>query len=434
MNPCSKKASFEDKDNYFVNFYFELHDIYRTLNVFNSYKKDLILNIHNEIKVNYGRDFANVFYDVTNYYFEIPNEDDFRKEGYSKENRPSSIINLGLLMDNSGIPVSYELFEGNVHDSSTLMPSLHSLKDDFNLGRVIVVADKAMNSGENIAYNILNNDGYIFSQTVRGASSEVKEFVLDNNGYVHISEGFKIKSRIVPTEIYVTNMNGKRKKVLIDQKQVAFYSKKYDEKAKYDRQRAINKACKLLKRGTLSPPNSAYKYIKSDFVDMESCEIFKVKDFSFIDEQRIKEEERFDGYYLIISSELEMDDYKIVEAYRGLWKIEESFKITKSILKSRPVFLSTKERIEAHFLICFVSLVILRLLEKELEDVEISIGKVIDEMRNITGTYVDQNYYMFDYFNDNVKKLGEIIGVDFSKRFMTTSEINDIISNVKKDK
>ncbi len=433
LDPCSKKKSFEKMDNLFLNFDFEISDVYRALDYFKFYKDDLLLNTHEMVRSIYGRDMKNVYYDVTNYYFEINEPDELRKKGVSKEHRPNPIVQMGLLMDNSGLPITYKLFEGNTNDCETLMPVLEDLKDDYGLKRVIVVADKGMNTGENIAYNILHKNGYIYSQTVRGANADLKQFVLDQSGYTITKDGFKIKSRIVTTHIWVTNVDNKKVKVDIDQKQVVFYSPDYAKKAQYDRQKAIEKAKKIIQVNKTAklPLKGSFKYIESISLDKETGELKNLKNYHSIDEDKIKEEMKFDGYYAIVTSELKMTDDEIVDAYRDLWKIEESFKITKSELKTRPVHVSTKDHIEAHFLTCFISLLILRLLEMSTEG-KYSTRTLINEMKNITGTYVAENYYMLDYFNKVVKDLGDIISIDFSKRFMTLGEIKKILASTKK--
>lgn len=436
LNPSSKKSSFESKDDYFFDFDFSLQDVYRALTKFYPYKKDLILWINDLVKVNYGRDFSNVYYDVTNYYFEIPLEDDLRKRGFSKENKNNPIVQMGLLMDKNGIPISYDLFKGNTNDSVTLLPSLHSMKESFNIKRLVVVADKAMNSGENIGYNILEGNGYIFSQTIRGASKDLKDYVLDDSDYLKVSDDFKIKSRIIPTHIWVTDINGKKKKVPIDQKQVVYYSSKYAKRAKHEREKVIDKALRMIAKGKSIASSSALSYIKEEFIDKETGEILDVETKNILNTKKIEEAAKYDGYYAIVTSELDMDDKEIIEAYRGLWKIEESFKITKSQLETRPVYLSREDRIESHFLTCFVSLVILRLLEHEMrkENIDASLEKVIEELKKITGTYLAENYYLFDHSNELVRNLGDIVGVDFSQRFLSKSSINSYISKVKKVK
>ena len=243
MEPCSKKKSTELLEKYFMDSDFSIDDVYRSLDYFAKYKKDLILHIHEYIRCEYGRNLDNVFYDVTNYYFES-DEDNFRIKGVSKEHRPNPIVQMGLLMDDEGIPISFKLFEGNTNDCNTLMPVLDELKKDFNLGRVIVVADKGMNTGENIAYNVIHKNGYIYSKSVRGSSKEVKDYVLNANDYKDMGDEYKFKSRVVNTNIWITNAKGKKVQVEIEQKQVVFYSEKYARKARKDRQKVLNKANK----------------------------------------------------------------------------------------------------------------------------------------------------------------------------------------------
>ena len=432
LNPCSKKYSFNTMGNYFWDFNFGINDVYRALDYFNFYKDDLLLHIHEMVRMIYGRDITNVYYDVTNYYFEIKEPDDFRKKGVSKEHRPNPIVQMGLLMDNSGLPISYKLFEGNTNDSTTLMPTLNDLKTDYNLNRVIVVADKGMNTGENIAYNIIHKNGYIYSQTVRGANADLKNYVLSDEDYKELSDGFKIKSRIVPRDIWIEDDRGKKVQVQIEQKQVVFYSPDYAKRARYEREKAIEKAKKLIK-GTKNgkiPAKGASKYITSTPLDKKTGELLSLSEHHCVDEDKIADEEKFDGFYAIVTSELDMADGEILEAYRNLWRIEESFKITKSELKTRPVYLSKKEHIEAHFLTCFVSLLLLRLLQMN-TDRKYSTKVLVDEMRNISGTYVDKNFYMFDHFNEIVEDFCKITNINFSKRFKTLAEIKKIVVNTK---
>ena len=433
LNPCSKKRAFETKDDLFMDLDIGINDIYRSLDHFSRYKDALILHLHEMIRMQYGRDTNKVYYDVTNYYFEIKEPDDFRKKGISKEYRKEPIVQMGLLMDNNGLPITYRLFEGNINDCETLMPVLDDLKDDYGLGKVIVVADKGMNTGENIAYNILKKNGYIYSQTVRGGSDEFKKYVLDQSGYIMHDDGFKIKSRVVSVKINVTNTESKTKKVDIIQKQVVFYSPDFAKRAGHEREKAIEKAKKLMsktKNGKL-PESGAAKYIKTQPIDKKTGEIFELSETHWIDSDKIAEECKYDGYYAIVTSELNMPNEEILDAYRSLWKIEESFKITKTELKTRPINVSTRDHIEAHFLTCFIALLLIRLLQLSTDN-KYSTKVLVNELNNITGTYLDKNYYMFDYYSDIVKEFEVITGNDFSKRFITLRDIKKIIANVKR--
>ena len=432
LNPCSKKRVFETKDNLFMNLDIGVNDVFRSLDYFNKYKDDLLLHIHEMVRMHYGRDTKKVYYDVTNYYFEIKEPDDFRKKGVSKEHRKSPIVQMGLLMDNNGLPITYKLFEGNTNDCETLMPVLDDLKDDYGLSKIIVVADKGMNTGENIAYNIIKKNGYIYSQTIRGGSDEFKKYVLDQDGYSIDSNDFKIKSRVISVKINVTNTEGKIKKVDVIQKQVVFYSPDFAKRAGHERDKAIEKAKKLMaktKNGKLSE-NGASKYIKSQPLDKKTGELYELSEAHWLDSSKINEEQKYDGYYAIVTSELNMPNEEILDTYRSLWRIEESFKITKTELKTRPVHVSTKEHIEAHFLTCFIALLLIRLLQLSTDN-KYSTRVLVDEMNKITGTYLDKNYYMLDYYSDIVKEFELLTGNDFSKRFMKLGEMKNIISHVK---
>lgn len=433
LNPCSKKEAFETKDDLFMDVNIGINDIYRSLDHFSRYKDALLLHLHEMVRMQYGRDTNKVYYDVTNYYFEIKEPDDFRKKGISKEYRKNPIVQMGLLMDNKGLPITYRLFEGNTNDCETLMPVLDDLKDDYGLGKVIVVADKGMNTGENIAYNILNKNGYIYSQTIRGGTDEFKKYVLEQSEYTIHDDGFKIKSRVVSVKINVTNTEGKIKKVDIIQKQVVFYSPDFAKRAGHEREKAIEKARKLMgksKNGKL-PENGAAKYIKSQPLDKKTGEIFELSEVHWIDSDKIDEESKYDGYYAIVTSELNMPNEEILDAYRSLWKIEESFKITKTELKTRPVHVSTQDHIEAHFLTCFIALLLIRLLQLSTNN-KYSTRILVNEMNNISGTYLDKNYYMLDYYSNIVKEFETITDSNFSKRFMKLGEIKKIIADVKK--
>jgi transposase len=434
LEPGSKKKSFERKDAYFERFDFSLMDVYRSLTLLHKYKDALLVHLHEQVSMKYGRDMSNVFYDVTNYYFEIDEPDNLRKKGVSKEHRPNPIVQMGLLMDRGGIPVTYRLFSGNTNDCNTLLPILAELKESYNIDRMIVVADKGINTGENIAYSLIKGDGYIYSQSIRGAKKSFKNYVLNEKGYVEQENGFKIKSRVYPREIWVTNVEGERVKVPIDEKQVVFYSPDYAKKAKAERAFVIEKAKMLINNPGMYNQATSYgaaKYVKDLVFDKKTGEILTTGHHPMLDLEKILEEEKYDGYYAIVTSELNMPDYDVIDTYRGLWRIEESFRVTKSDLETRPVYVSREDHIQAHFLTCFTALLILRLLEVRTKRTY-SPSTIINELRQVTGTYLTENYYMFDHFNPRVKVIGESVGIDFSKRFMSLGEVKKIIAGTKK--
>ncbi|MBT2218667.1 IS1634 family transposase [Virgibacillus dakarensis] len=435
LYPGSKKKTYENKDTFFENTNFSLDDVYRCLPFFNKHKDALQLWIHERIKEQYDRNTSLVYYDVTNYYFEIDDPDDLRKKGVSKEHRPDPIVQMGLFIDTNGIPITYGLHPGNMLDKQTLIPMLGNIQRHFSLGRTIVVADKGMTTGDNIWYTLSAKNGYVLSYSVRGANKKFKDYVLDQNNYRTIGKGFKIKSRLYPREITVTSRNGKKLKKRVDEKQVIFYSEKYAQKAKADRAPALKKAKDLIdspSRFNKATSVGAAKYVKNLTFDKKTGEILKdAKEALLLDEEKLRKEEAFDGYYAIITSEFEESDERIIEIYRGLWKIEESFRVTKSDLESRPVYLSRPEHIEAHFLTCFVSLVIARVLEHRLKGKH-SITAIIESLKKASCSHIQENYYLFDHYDEILAAIGKELNLDFGKKYMSLGEIKKILGEVKK--
>jgi transposase len=434
ISPSSKMAAFENKDLFFENTDFTLVDIYRCLSFVNTLRHGLQLYLHQKIKERYGRTTELVYYDVTNYYFEIDRPDSMRKKGVSKEHRPDPIVQMGLFMDTNGIPISYSLYPGNTHDSETLIPLLGRMKREYNLGRVIVVADKGINTARNIVFSLIRGDGYIYSQRVRGGHKELKDYVLDSGGYRQLGSGFKIKSRLYPREIEVNGIDGKKRKERIPEKQVVFYSEDYDRKAKAEREGALLKARDLVGNPAKYNKATSYgaaKYVKNLVFDEKTGEILTAKQVPVFDYEKLREEEKFDGYYAIVTSESEKTDEEIIGIYRGLWKIEESFKVTKSDLETRPVYLSREDRIQAHFLICFIALTLVRILERKLGN-KFAATRIIDSLKRVSCSYLEENWYLFDYADEVTAEISEAMGIPLDKKYLRLGEIKKILGDTKK--
>lgn len=436
LAPASKKSSFDHREMFFEKTNYSLDDVYRCLSFLNKHKETIQVWMNDKIKENYGRDTSLIYYDVTNYYFETDEQNDFLRKGVSKEHRPNPIVQMGLFMDNNAIPITYELFAGNTNDCLTYRPNFGRIKKQFNLGRVISVADKGMTTGDNIWYTINTpaHDGYVFSMSIRGAEKSMREYVLDDDGYVWLGKEYKRKSRKYPRTIQVTSTSGKKIKKQVDEKQVVFWSEKYAKRAKAEREATLAKARDLAANPgsyTRATSYGAAKYVKKVDYDKDTGEILTASSILDIDEDLIREEEALDGYYMLLTSEMDTPDDKIIDMYRGLWRIEESFKITKSELEARPVYVWTREHIEAHFLTCFVALTISRILEMKLEH-KYSTGKIIDSLSRAECSLIQQNYYVFDYYDEVLKDIGNVTNIDFSKRIRTLGEIKQVIADSKK--
>lgn len=292
-----------------------------------------------------------------------------------------------------------------------------------------------MTTGDNIWYILSAKNGYVLSYSIRGADQSFQDYVLDEKGYVNKGDDFKIKSRLYPREIKVTATNGKKIKKTVHEKQIVFYSPKYAEKAKQDREAAILKAKDLIKspaRYNKSTTYGAAKYVKNLTFDAQTGEVLEsAKQLLRFDEEKLKEEEKLDGYYAIVTSEYKESDEKIIDTYRGLWKIEESFKITKSDFESRPVYLSLKEHIDAHFLTCFISLVIVRILEHRLNR-KYPTTVMLESLRKSSCSLNQENYYLFNFYNQVLKNIGADLNIDFSKKNMSLWDIKKILGETKK--
>ena len=438
--PDSKKSTYENKDILFENTDFSLKDVYRFLGYIEPKKDELQKYIYDHIQEQYDEKKKNtecVYYDVTNYYFEIDENDEVRKKGVSKEHRPDPIVQMGLFQDMMGLPMCYKLFAGNTNDCLTLRPMVQELQKHYDIGKVIVVADKGLNTGNNIAYNLAIGNGYVMSQSVRGANKELKNFVLKEDGYkFNKDKTYKVKSRQYPREITITKKDGTKVTKTVDEKQVIFWSADYAKRAKMQRQPAIDKATELIGDVTKFNKTNSYgasKYVKHLVFDSKTGEIIKAKSQLSIDEEKIAEEEKYDGYYAIVTSEYKKTDDEIIDIYRGLWKIEETFKITKSELDARPVHVSRKDHIEGHFLTCYVALVLARILQHKLSKKKknYSVGQIIESLEKCTCDHFTANYYFCNYTDTVLEDIGSELSIDFSNKYITLKDIKKNLSNTK---
>ncbi len=478
LYPASKNETYNNKNIFFEKFDFSLKDLYRSLDHFELLKDHIIKSIWDSTKDSYNRDTSITYYDTTNYYFEISyNDEDLidengnilekgsRKKGPSKEHRKTPIIGMGLLMDKNGIPLSYDLFPGNESEKLTMRPTLKKTKSKFGINRTIIVADRGQNTSDNTVFiagknddEHTNHDGYVYGQSIIGADKEFKTWALDQSGftndYIYDDDGnmitykeaikdekgnvlryedkpviFKHKSRVYAKKVQIKKDNQRKVNYQIYQKQMVYYSKKYADRQKHERDLAIKKAEDLIRNPGKYTQATSYgctKYINNIRFNEETGEIPTGLELS-LKLDKIKEEEKFDGYYSIVTSEKNLTDKEIRDIYKGLWKIEESFKITKSDLETRPVFVWTREHIEAHFLTCFISLIILRLIEYK-TDRKYSTSSIINSLKNYTSNNLEHDIYLQNFTNNIIKDLSNIYNIDLSRKYLTLSEIKKILN------
>lgn len=446
LSPGSKKRAYEEKDRYFERFNFSLDDVYRSLTYFHKISGDLQQFLHESVRMKYGSDTSVIYYDVTNYYFEIQKPDDLRRFGKPKQNRKKPVVQMGLAMDKDGVPIHYELFPGNKLDKETFRSVIGQVRRNYDTGRVIVVADMGIITGDNIHY--LTGDkpekpqnGYVFSFSIRGGTKAFQSYVLDESGYTDLSgkvptgdSDFIIKSRITYRDINVTMENGKTETKTVYEKQVVFWSRKYYLKARAERAEVLAKAEALIadpKKFNRATSYGAAAYVSNLEYDKKTGEIMDRGKSLKLNQGKIAEEEKFDGYYAIVTSELDMPVSDIVETYRGLWEIEETFKITKSDLESRPVYVRDDAHINAHFLCCFLALTVLRLIQKR-TDKKYSAKAILDCLNKIQCMNEHENIYLFGYRSELSDALGQLFGIDFTKKRLPLAEIKKTLGEAKK--
>ena len=462
INPGSIKYTFEHKNQFFEPFDLSLDDLYRSLKPMLDCKEEIFETIWNNTKDKYNRDLSTSYYDCTNYYYEIEYDDEdirdengniikkgLRKRGPEKNHRPDPIVEMGLLLDSKGFPISYNIFPGNTSEKETLIPEIHNIKRRHDINKVIVVADRGLNCSDNmiglagIDLDKKNRDGYIYGQSIRGADQEFKDWVLKENYRVDkiIDEDgneiiFKHKSRIYPKKMYITrddkgltkNGNKKKQSILVDQKQMVYYSQKYADKQKKDRQMVIEKAKDLIKNPgayTRATSYGAAGYVSNINFDKDTGTIINNTELS-LDLNKIAEEEKYDGYYSIVTSEENLSDLELRNIYKGLSKIEETFKITKSEFNARPLNVRLEDHIDAHFLICFISLVIIRLIQNEINN-KYTIKNILEKIKNFKCTHETGNLYKFIGYKPEIQYLNRKLELSMDKKYDTRENIKKIL-------
>ncbi|WP_165045326.1 IS1634 family transposase [Adlercreutzia sp. ZJ138] len=435
LAPGSKHAAWQRADLHFLRCDASERDVYRALDELAVARNRVIAAMNRAIAPSREHDLACGYYDCTNFYFEC-DPDGFREKGVSKEHRPNPIVQMGLLQDASGIPVTYRLFEGNVNDSKTLIEALPDLKEAAGMQRVVIVADKGMNCSDNIAAAVGKGDGFVFSQSVRGTKStgELRGWVLSDEGYRECGgDGFKLKSRQDTKIIHVKGPDGKMKDVPIEVKVVAFWSRKYAERARHEREKVLEKSRQLVEspgKYTRATHYGAAQYVRNIDFDPKTGEVIECAKKPEIDWEAIAAAEACDGYYCIVTSETNWDEKRIIDAYRELWRIEESFKITKTGLEGRPAFVRTREHLEAHFLTCYIALTILRLIERALGH-RYSALSILEDMRALGCSELEANIWLFDHRTDLTDELFALIGEESPRKYMRRHEIKALFEKGK---
>ena len=408
--PSSKLATFELSKKYIEQPNFELHDIYRALEVIAKETDFIQAELYkNSLKIS-KRNTNILYYDCTNYFFEIEQESGLRQYGHSKEHRPNPITQMGLFMDGDGIPLAFSITAGNTNEQTTLTPLEEKILEDFKLSKFIVCTDAGLASNANRKFNDKDERAFITTQSIKKLKKHLKDWALNPNGW-HLSGDKKeynindIEKDETITELYKDRIFFKERWIKengLEQKLIVTYSLKYRN---YQRQIRGSQ----IERAKVAIANKSFKldkYNQNDFKRFinktnitKDGEVAEKKVLS-LNTDTIQKEEKFDGFYGVCTN-LDDNPEEIIKVNQRRWEIEESFRIMKSEFKARPVYLSRDDRITAHFTTCFLSLVILRFLEKILDEKYTS-SQIINCLREMNFTESIGNGYIPTYTRTNL--------------------------------
>ena len=429
VSPCSKLRTFNEIIPYLYEEYgFSLDQIYDGLNYIGSEYGKFIEVINYAIGKKFQRNTKHSLFDCTNYYFEIDFEKDDRQKGPSKENRPNPIIGQALLLDGDAIPLNMRMYPGNESEKPKIRELIKEMKEQNNInGKTIQVADKGLNCGDNIYDALLHKDGYIFSQSVLQLEEKEKNWVLLDSDYEEVKDNegnllYKIKACVDDFPIRVTDGKGRKGMVKVRQKRVATFNPSLAAKKKIEINRLAEKARGLChSEAKKEEYGESSKYVKFVGGDGKKASVL-------INQEKIDKDLKYAGYNLIVSSEVNMSKREIYRVYHQLWKIENTFRIMKSELDARPVYLQKRESIYGHFLICYYAITLLRLLEEKVYKNVFSTYELIDLIRGFKLFKGEDRNVNLTKKTANVTKLCEMYKFNADYMYLSDSQTKKLFN------
>ena len=454
LNPASKAATFAQNDDYYDSIVESdyMFNIYDTLDFIHDHKKQIVTRLNTKLMQKTGRTNSMVYYDVTNFFFEtdgpdeIENEDGtiskgIRQNGVSKEERKLPLVQMGLFMDENGIPISIEIFPGNTLDHLTVNTALKNNIDGVVNSRFLFVADRGICTYTTICHLLDRNKGYIMSKSILKSKDEEKKWILDQNGYTITSEAFRYKSRVVRKTV----KDEKGQKRNITEKVVVYWSKKFYDRQMYENKKFIDTLKKIIEnpnnfRVSASRVKELKKYFKKELVNIETGEaVDSSKLRPLLDDNAVDEFCKYFGYYQIITSELDMGDTEVIDKYHQLTEIENQFRIMKGSLDGRPFWVRDKEHIEAHLLICLIALVVIRIIQTKIvehkggKDKEkrwemgINDERIVEALKKWTVEDMDGNLFrMHNVNNDDLQTILNAFQIEIPNKFFTRLELKSL--------
>lgn len=441
LSPSSKLASYEYCQSLLEPPKYSLQDVYRSLSVIAEESDFIQGELYKNSNFIHSRNTRILYYDCTNYYFEIEDESDSKRYGKSKENRPNPIVTMGLFMDADGIPLAFDIFPGNQNEQTTLKPLESKIIQDFNCSEFIYCSDSGLGSASNRKFNSIGNKAYIITHSIKKMKSEDRDIALNPTRFRKMGSDIFIDLRTLDetdAEVY-NSVYYKEIPVVtgnMDETLIVTYSPKYKAYQRKIRSRQIERAEKIItspgckRKG--KNPNDPMRFVKKTSVTPDG-EIAEKQVFS-IDEEQIKKEEMYDGFYAVITN-LEGDVSEIIRINKQRWEIEESFRIMKTEFEARPVYVRRDDRIKAHFMTCYISLLLYRLLEKKLNNAYTA-GQILKTLRSMQMTLLNTaSGYIPSYTRTELTdSLHKAFGFRTDYEFISKSSMRTIIKETKQVK
>ena len=437
VHPCSKlKTYIEVIPKLFEKHDFSLNQIYSGLGYIGSEYEKIIEIFNHQVSQKYPFDTSHSYFDCTNFYFEIDKEDEFKLKGSSKENKKEPIVGMGLLLDANQIPIGMKLYPGNESEKPIIRNIIDDLKQSSHIsGRTIQVADKGLNCFNNIMHALKSGDGYIFSKSVKNLPETEKTWVLLENDYVDVKNKkgevlYRIKDCVDDFSYTYTDDTGHKKTLKLTEKRIVTFNPKLAEKQTYEINRQVEKAKKLraceAKKSEYGDSSKYVTFVSTDKKGTKTTGKSKVE----INEKAIENAKKLAGYNMLITSEIRMTASEIYAAYHNLWRIEESFRIMKSQLDARPVFMQKQETITGHFLICYLAVLLTRLLQIHTLKDEYGTEEIFDFIRDFRiAKIADRKYINLTRSSSFIKELSCLTGLPLTSYFLGNEDINKMLSH-----
>jgi len=437
VHPCSKSKTYDEIiPRLYEKYDFSLDQLYSGIGYIGSEYEKIIEIYNHQINQKYKFDTEKTYFDCTNFYFEIDREDELRRKCPSKENHKSPIVGLGLLLDSNQIPIGMKIYPGNESEKPILRNVIDDLKARNNItSRTIQVADKGLNCINNIIHALKDGDGYIFSKSVKTLSETELTWVLLDNNYVDIknSDGavlYSVKECIDDFSYSYQDKNGKKKNIILREKRIVTFNPKLAEKHIYEINKQVEKVHRLktsqAKRSEFGDCSKYVTFIPTDKKGNKEDGKIKVE----INEEAIEKAKKLAGYNLIVTSELSMTSKEIYDTYHSLWRIEESFRAMKSQLEARPVYLQKQDSIIGHFLICYLAVLLSRILQIYILEDKYGIEEIFNFIRDFKVAKIsDYKYINLTRSSGFIKKLAINTRLPLTLYFLNNEDINKMLSH-----